>query len=244
MSPADRPYRRAAFALGALFACSAVIFTVWPGIDIAASRLFFTPGAGFAAASDPLQVTARYAIWSASEVVFVLSALVWLILARRGAARTAAARAMAFVALLYAIGPLLLVNGILKQFSGRARPADIAEFGGAHHFSRALSLSDQCPGNCSFVSGEAAAAVALSIAVIVLVETLAGDRARPLLRLCSAASVLVAVGASAMRILAGRHFLSDTVFAAIFVCAVALVLHRWLLSGGRPRHRKPPSPGR
>jgi lipid A 4'-phosphatase len=245
VSSADRRvYRRSAIALAALFVVSAVLFTLWPNLDIAASRPFFTPGAGFPAVSDPLQVTARYTIWAASEVVFVLSALAWLILALRGRANAVSARALAFVVLLYAAGPLLLVNGILKQFSGRARPADIAEFGGVHHFSPALSLSDQCQGNCSFVSGEAAAAVALSIAVVVLVETLAQGRARTRLRLLSAASVLVAIAASAMRILAGRHFLSDTVFAAIFVCAIGLALHRWLLSGPAAPRRKPPSPGR
>jgi lipid A 4'-phosphatase len=244
VSSADRAYRLAVIALAALFAASAVIFTAWPDLDIAMSRLFFAPGVGFPAVSDPLQVTARYAIWSASEVVFVLTAVAWLVLALRGHARTVSARALAFVVLLYAAGPLLLVNGILKQFSGRARPADITEFGGAHHFSPALSLSDQCNGNCSFVSGEAAAAVALSIAVVVLVETLAHGRARTLLRVLSAASVLVAIAASALRILAGRHFLSDTVFAAIFVCAIALALHRWLLSGRAAARRKPPSPGR
>jgi membrane-associated PAP2 superfamily phosphatase len=184
VSSADRTsYRFWSIVLAVLFAVGAVVFTAWPGLDIAVSRRFFTPGAGFTAASDPIQVMARYAIWSASEVVVVLSALTWLTLAVSGHAGTVSARALAFVTLLYAAGPLLLVNGVLKQFSGRARPADIAEFGGMHRFSPALSLSDQCQGNCSFVSGEAAAAVALSITVVVLVETLAHGRARTLLRL-------------------------------------------------------------
>jgi lipid A 4'-phosphatase len=238
VSAPDPAYRLWAVVLTMLFVASAAIFTLWPTFDIAVSQLFYTPGAGFRAAQDPVQISARYAVWSASEAVFVLSAVIWVILALRGHVRTAPARALAFVVLLYAAGPLLLVNGMLKRYWGRARPADITEFGGAHHFSPALSLSDQCSANCSFVSGEAAAAVALSIAVIALVETLSQGRLRTLLRLFSALSVVVAIGASAMRVLAGRHFLSDTIFAAVFVAAIALVLHRWLLSGSALARRR------
>ncbi|MFM2357027.1 MAG: hypothetical protein RLZZ528_2763, partial [Pseudomonadota bacterium] len=55
----------------------------------------------------------------------------------------------------------------------------------------------------------------------------------PVLRAIRALAVLLAVVASTLRIAAGRHFLSDTVFAALIVFAVALALHRLLLAPAR-----------
>ena len=42
-------------------------------------------------------------------------------------------------------------------------------------------------------------------------------------------AVAVPVVAGAQRVIVGRHFLSDAVFAALFTTAIALVLYRFLL---------------
>ena len=60
------------------------------------------------------------------------------------------------VGLVFAIGPGLLVNGALKNWIGRARPKNIAEFGGERLFSPAYVPADQCLQNCAFVSGDVA----------------------------------------------------------------------------------------
>ena len=77
-----------------------------------------------------------------------------------------APRATLFVLATFALGPWLLVNGVLKEFWGRARPRALLEFGGRSTFSPAWWISDRCNRNCSFASGEAASAfcmVALGI---------------------------------------------------------------------------------
>ena len=58
----------------------------------------------------------------------------------------------------YLVSTILLVNGLLKAYSGRPRPVDATLFGGDLGFVPAGDFSGACMANCSFVSGEAAAA--------------------------------------------------------------------------------------
>ena len=46
-------------------------------------------------------------------------------------------------------------------------------------------------------------------------------------------AVFLPAAGLALRVITGRHFLSDTVFAVLFVLAIALGLHRWLLTERR-----------
>jgi lipid A 4'-phosphatase len=110
-----------------------------------------------------------------------------------------------------------LVNGILKPLWGRARPYLVTQFGGEAQFTPAWVFSDQCRGDCSFVSGEMAGAVALAILLAMLARTYRG--------LWLLVGIVPAFTAW-QRIAAGRHFLSDIVISALFVCLIALVLAR------------------
>ena len=112
---------------------------------------------------------------------------------------------------------MLLVNGVLKTHSGRARPADVAAFGGEAAFTPPLRMADECARNCAFVSGEGAGAVALAIGVGALAPPSRGLRAG-----LAAMAALVC----ALRVATGRHFLSDVVFAALLVGMLGLALHR------------------
>ncbi|MBF0094068.1 MAG: phosphatase PAP2 family protein [Alphaproteobacteria bacterium] len=120
-----------------------------------------------------------------------------------------------------ALGPGLVVNGVLKEFWGRARPTTVREFGGDLQFSPALIPSDQCSHNCSFVSGHAAAAFWLvSFALLV------PPRWRPL-------AVAVALGCGGamglVRVAQGGHFLSDVVYAGAVTFIVSLGMRRLIL---------------
>jgi lipid A 4'-phosphatase len=114
------------------------------------------------------------------------------------------------------------VNGILKEHWGRARPEQV--FGGEAEFTAPLVIADECARNCSFVSGEAAAAAALAIVVGALSWPTLGPRGR---RRAVALLGSVASAAGLMRVATGRHFLSDVVFAALVTAFVALAL--WTL---------------
>ena len=56
------------------------------------------------------------------------------------------------------VDPQILVNLLLKSYSGRPRPHQTDLFGGDLPFMPAGSFSGQCENNCSFISGEAAGA--------------------------------------------------------------------------------------
>ena len=53
------------------------------------------------------------------------------------------------------INLLIIINLLLKNIWGRARPGDILELGGKESFSPWYQISNACNTNCSFVSGDA-----------------------------------------------------------------------------------------
>jgi len=115
-------------------------------------------------------------------------------------------RKVLFLVLVLVIGPGLIVNLTFKDHFGRARPRDVAEFGGSKHFSPAFTVAGQCGTNCSFSSGDAAGAFfALPLALV-------------LTRRRAAFVAALSLGAlvSFSRVAAGAHFFSDTA-ASFFV---------------------------
>lgn len=101
----------------------------------------------------------------------------------------------------YLAGPIILVNGLLKAYSGRPRPVDTSLFGGDHAFVAVGDLSGACLSNCSFVSGEAAAAGWL-LCLIPLIH----GRFR---HLAAALVIDVSLAAPFLRVAMGAHYLSD-----------------------------------
>jgi lipid A 4'-phosphatase len=101
------------------------------------------------------------------------------------------------------------VNVIVKDMVGRARPKSVQEFGGDRLFSPPLVIAGQCPRSCSFVSGEASSSYVIFYAAAVVAPQFA--------------PILIGVGTIAgfltglIRMGQGAHFLSDVVFAGIFM---------------------------
>jgi lipid A 4'-phosphatase len=67
-------------------------------------------------------------------------------------------RAAVFLTISLLLGPGLLVNVILKDDWGRPRPGSVIELGGSHAYVHWWDRRGACLNNCSFASGEAAAA--------------------------------------------------------------------------------------
>lgn len=222
---------RTALALLGAFVVLAFVFTLWPGLDVGTSALFYDVEAGFWVNAIPSLSVLREIIWNTILLVFAAATLLWIWTAIRGPVAGISARVFGFVSTLYLLGPGLLVNGILKQYWGRARPANTVEFGGEALFTPALEITDQCASNCSFVSGEGAGAAALAISVWVL----SGYISNPVWRWAVRGVALIAASFGvAMRVMKGRHFLSDSLFAVLFMLVLAVVLARLF--------RLPPSP--
>lgn len=142
--------------------------------------------------------------------------VVWAV--RRRPPLGVSARGVLLFLLTLGLGWGLLVNEVSKNHSGRARPRNVAEFGGDRVFTPAFVPADQCERNCSFVSGHTAfvfSGFALAL--------LARRRTAAILAV-SAAGALAGVA----RMMQGAHYLSDVVFSGVFMFAVAWLLHRAL----------------
>ena len=213
-----KPYQ---FIIGV--AAAAILFLGFPDIDLGFSRLFYRPGEGFFPRGN-LAVDILYDL--VIVIAYAVAGFVVLASLARPIPRLerlwVRPRVIVFIALSLALGPGLIVNTLLKDNVGRARPFMIVEFGGTKIFTPALAPSDQCPKNCSFVSGHAAGTFFL-VTFAFLVRT-------PRRRRAAMAGALAFGAASGLgRIALGAHFLSDVVFAGLIVYAVAWALHDLLL---------------
>jgi lipid A 4'-phosphatase len=208
---------------GATLVISVALFRYLPGVDLAVSGWFYDPQHGFTLAAWPplraLEASIRWITWAIVLIVAIGAAWLWL----RGRPLWRLDRkALIFLAAATAIGPGILVNTVLKDHWGRARPYQIEEFGGAKSFTPAPLPADQCERNCSFASGHAA----LGFSLVSFALLLAASRRR-------AIALGAAIGFGALvglaRVAAGHHFLSDVVYAGLIVVATTWLLHRWLV---------------
>ena len=225
------PYRDRLFhAWLVSVAVSMLIFSVFPKVDLATNRLFWD-GATFPLAASPALQMLREAIWFLSLAV-LLAALVGAVIAGlsgRPVARLSG-RCWTFLLSLKLLGPGLVVNAGLKTYWGRARPDQVEAFGGPQSFTPALMPTDQCLSNCSFTSGEAAASMALAIAVLLFAYRLHGRL--PAWAILAASSLALFGGG--LRVAFGRHSLSDVVFSWLIVIGVALAVHQVMLRRNLP----------
>lgn len=204
--------------LFALIAC-ALLFTVFPRLDLALSNVFYNNG--FYVSRWPSVEIIHQSLLGVAILPCVLALTAFGISFVRSRPFRFSPFQYLFVIMLYILGPGILVNGFLKRFWGRARPEAIAEFGGNAEFTPALQVADQCISNCSFVSAETSAVTASMISVLVLTVGLTDLRWRIALR---SLSILVFLAIAVLRVVVGRHFVSDVVFAVLLTFGCALFL--------------------
>jgi len=215
-------------ALG-LFVVASLPFALWPGLDLAASAAFIGADGRFIGADSRWLAAIMDAITLGSRLfaalLLVATVLAWLPWPPPRAPHAALRRGLLYVFATLALGPGLVVNTLIKDHSGRARPVTITEFGGERRFSPAFVVADQCPSNCSFVSGHAAFG-AMPVAGAFLAAT--RRRRRAWLAAGFGSGFLVGLG----RMASGAHFASDVVVAVFIVyfvaaaCAFALLRAR------------------
>jgi lipid A 4'-phosphatase len=215
----NRTWVFAALALGALVG---MVFALFPQWDIAVARLFFDPATGrfpYATKALPnnLRSLADWLVWliliaAGAPILLKLIFPRWPMLMRPTVAF--------FLIVSYALGPGLITNGILKPVWSRARPVSIEQFGGHEHFTPWWEPGGDCDRNCSFVSGDAS-----SLTWLLAPASVAPPVIKPL---AFAGAAVIAIGLSGMRVVFGRHFLTDVVFGVV-VTIFVLVLCRWLI---------------
>lgn len=211
------------FAGGFLLLCGGLILL--PGIDLAASALFYRAGEGFFLADwAPFRLAHNHlsAVVTA-YVVAVIMALVASLALRRNVLGLSP-RAASFLLLSLALGPGLTVNTVFKDHWGRARPAQIVAFGGDKKFTPAFVPSDQCRRNCSFPAGDPAMGFYLVSAALLLGSATA--RRNGIL-----AAVATGAALGVVRLAQGGHFLSDVVASGFFVGGISWGLYRLMMTG-------------
>jgi len=213
----------------------AALFLAFPTLDLAAAGLFHHPGPGFAARQDPVLAWIHDQVGALAwlSCLILLAGLAMATWGPPAPAWRSRRRAMAYLALVLVLGPGLIVNVIFKDQWGRARPAQVAEFGGERRFTPAWVMSDQCHHNCAFVCGDAAVGFSL------LAGGFLSGRRR-----WFALGVAAGGGLGLMRMAQGGHFLSDVMFAFYAVLGVAWLLHRLLFPAGTARLADGPGPAR
>jgi lipid A 4'-phosphatase len=217
--------RQQTLTLTAMAAVVFIVFGIWPGLDLWVSGLFYASKTGFDGFASGIWNQLRLAVWRVSEIVLALSILAYL--AQRIASfplLRATRHLSGFTAALYLLGPGLLVDVLLKPLWGRARPAQVTDFGGSLAFTPPHVLSHQCSSNCSFVAGEMAGAVALAVVLFLVVDRMKGRITLSQQRIAQGLILLVPLFVGVQRIAAGRHFLSDVLLSTIFVLLCAVLL--------------------
>jgi lipid A 4'-phosphatase len=203
---------------------SLALFALFPRVDLAFTGLFYDDG--FHLARHPFALFLhRYAGYPG--IALGLAGLsLWLValLLRRRRLLGVQRGVGLFLGLALILGPGLVVNGLLKDHWGRARPAQIQEFGGERQFTPALVIAGECERNCAFTSGHAAIAFYL----VALAFLLRGVWRHAVF----SGAVLYGVAVGLVRIVQGGHFLSDVVFSFIVVYLASAVLY-WLFVGVR-----------
>ncbi len=128
----------------------------------------------------------------------------------------------AFLVLMLVLGPGLLVNVILKDNMGRARPTDIIEFGGSYQYSEPWQYGVS-PNQKSFPSGHASIAFYMMAPWFIYRNR---HKKLGLIFLGFGLSFGALVGYS--RMVQGGHYLSDVLWAGGLVYLCGLVLS-WVL---------------
>lgn len=204
-----------------------LVFGLFPSLDLAIERVFYAVHVGNYAFGWRLSPTLMLVHNIALKAGFVLVApavialALKLLMPRRKLMMSG--RAIVFLIATMILAPGLMVNVALKDHWGRPRPIDVTQFGGDQHFVPWWDPRGDCPANCSFVSGDVAT-TAWTLAPAALLP--------PQWRaLGYGAAIALSVFMAVIRMMAGGHFPSDTIFAGVFtflvIWLVYALIYRW-----------------
>ena len=208
-------------------AAAGLVFGLFPSLDLAVERVFYIVRSGAYMFGWRLSPTLMFVHNIALNAGFVLVApavialVLKLVMPQRKL--VISGRAIIFLIATMVLAPGLMVNVALKDHWGRPRPIDVTQFGGDQHFVAWWDPRGDCPGNCSFVSGDVAT-TAWTLAPAALLP--------PQWRaLGYGAALALTVFMAVIRMMAGGHFPSDTIFAGVFTFLIIwlayALIYRW-----------------
>lgn len=202
-----------------------LLFFLFPQVDLAVSNAFYDASTGFGIAGSFWERAVYHFVPYGLIVVYLGAVGLWLY--NRFTARNVLAfngKKLAYVLLVLAIGSGLIVNAVLKENWGRARPNEIVQFGGAKSFSPAFVPVQGQVGN-SFSCGHASGAFAL------LAFAWIARRRRFWTGVVLGYGLLVGIA----RMAAGGHFISDVAVSLFIMYITTAVLYEIMFTRKRTR---------
>jgi len=217
--------RRSRLILGSFLLFAAIILA-FPMLDIRISRVFFDSNTFWEQWwQKALKEGLGYMMTTSFAIVCIIYARNRLL--KRNTCKVDGRRVV-YLLLVAIVGAGLIVNVAFKNNVGRARPRDVAEFGGPKQFTPPFVTSDECRTNCSFSSGDAAGA----FFAIALAKALTRRRRY----------LMIAIGFGALvsfaRVSAGAHFFSDTVVSFFVMLIVADVFFYYVVLSREAREER------
>lgn len=217
--------RTGLFIALSLFAVIALVFGIYPELDLKLAALFFDPQTRtFPLKLDRVAGLARdAAMWIAWA--FALPSIGALVIKLIWPDRPllVSGRAILFLLATLALSAGVLTNLTFKNYWGRPRPVVVAEFGGEMKFMPWWDPRGGCGRNCSFFSGEGATAF-----WTLAPAALAPPPWRPL---AYAAATVFGAATSVLRMAFGGHFFTDVTVAGLVTFLVIWLVHgliyRW-----------------
>ena len=198
---------------------SIVIF-LFPQIDLATSQLFYQPDHGFLFATHNRHFFnhfRNFMVYFTYVFIGLITLTLLFGLLFKKLTLPFSTKECLFILICFAVAPTLVVNDVLKNHWGRARPYQIQQFGGNKTFTPAWTLSSQCERNCSFTSGETANVFCyLALAFVV-------RRKKLVTGIVLTAGLLMAIA----RIGQGGHFVSDTLLSGFIDYLLIWLIYRF-----------------
>ncbi len=203
----------------ALLIGASLLFFYFPGIDLWAARQLYLGNSKFILSDSYLAWFFHNPVDVGLKIGFFLGLIVYLLICIfKIKIPSEMHKKLIFIFSTVFIAELLIVNFVLKNHWGRARPVHLPEFGGQTglHFTPAWQLAHECVDNCSFSSGHAGIAACLGLLAVLLPQSWR----RPYLVLVVIFTVVVGF----MRMARGAHFLSDVVISPLIVLVTAMIV--------------------
>lgn len=204
------------------FGIIGVIFLLYPELDILTSSLFYD--GVFHKEYLPYMI-----VFDGVRVITFLSTVALLILLTLTfwgkTFKNFTRKNLIFLILALILGPGLMVNAVLKDTWGRARPLQIQEFGGKAMHTPPFIISKANKRNGSFVCGHAAVGFAF-----VALGFVFRRREKEIFY----ASLLTGSFIGLVRMAQGGHFLSDVIFSFFFTYITIRLLYYFMYKNSDP----------
>jgi len=189
------------------------------GVDLKLERAIYFAGEQSWSLGDNSFWKFLYKFGSIPALMVVVGSVVGLIVSSYKLAWREWRRVFVFNILLFALGPGVIANGLLKEYWGRPRPREVKELGGRSQFDPVLTIDKSSEGK-SFPSGHATVGFYFVGCFFLLRR-----HRRELASMAMQAAIALGAMIGIARMAQGGHFLSDVLWAFAVCYFSALVLY-------------------